>query len=73
MPLVLCSPMYYSMNKHHHTYKNCGVRKGVIGVGSIVGSDDFSMKIRKTADPSALFTVFEEGKGKVCEYIFKLN
>lgn len=60
-------------HKHHHSYKNCGVRKGVIGVGSIVGSDDFSMKIRKTADPSALFTIFEEGKGKVVEYTIILD
>lgn len=60
-------------HKHHHTYKNCGVKKGVIGVGSIVGSDDFSMKIRKTADPSALFTIFEEGKGKVIEYTIVLD
>lgn len=60
-------------HKHHHTYKNCGVRKGVIGVGSIVGSDDFSMKIRKSADASALFTIFEEGKGKVVEYTIILD
>lgn len=60
-------------HKHHHNYTNCGARKGAIGVGSIVGSDDFSMKIRKIADPSALFTIFEEGKGKVIEYTIILD
>lgn len=60
-------------HKHHHHYDNCGVRKGIIGVGSIVGSDDFSVKIRKTADASALFTIFEEGKGKVMEYTIILD
>jgi len=49
------------------------VRKGVISVGSIVGSDDFSIKIRKTADATASFVVFEEDKGKVCEYTIVLN
>ena len=37
-------------HKHHSTFVNCGYRKGAIGVGSIVGSDDFSMKIKKQAD-----------------------
>ena len=58
---------------HHTSFKNTGVRKGVISVGSIVGSDDFSIKIRKTADATASFVVFEEDKGKVCEYTIVLN
>lgn len=58
---------------HHTSFKNIGVRKGVISVGSIVGSDDFSIKIRKTADATASFVIFEEGKGKVCEHTIVLN
>lgn len=60
-------------HKHHAEYKNCGVRKGVIGVGSIVGSDDFSTRIRKSADASASFIVYEHGRGKVCEHTIVLN
>lgn len=60
-------------HKHHSEFKNCGVRKGCIGVGSIVGSDDFSMTIRKSADATASFLIFEEGKGKTDEHTFVLN
>lgn len=60
-------------HKHFNEYKNCGVRRGVIGVASIVGSDDFSMKIRKSSDASSSLLIFEEGKGKVIDYTFILN
>lgn len=60
-------------HKHFNEYSNCGVRKGVIGVSSIVGSDDFSMTLRKTADASASFIIYEEGKGKVKDYTIVLN
>ena len=60
-------------HKHHSEFVNCGVKKGCIGVGSIVGSDDFSMTIRKAADATASFIVFEEGKGKTDEHTFVLN
>lgn len=62
-----------SGHKHHSTWSNCGVKKGVIGIGSIVGTDDFSMKIKRAADASASFTIFEEGKGRVQENIIVLN
>lgn len=58
---------------HHASFKNCGVRRGIIGVGSIMGSDDFSMKIRRSADASASLIIFEKGKGKVDEHTFVLN
>lgn len=60
-------------HKHHGEFKNCGVRKGCIGVGSLIGSDDFSMKIRQCADATATFLIFEEGKGKVDEHTYVLN
>lgn len=60
-------------HSHHSMFINCGVRRGVIGVGSIIGSDDFSMKIKKQADATASFVIFEEGKGKVQEYSIVLN
>ena len=49
------------------------MRRGVIGVGSIIGSDDYSMSIRKTSDATASFVIFESGKGKVDEHTFVLN
>lgn len=60
-------------HKHHSDFKNCGVRKGCIGIGSIVGSDSFSMNIRRSADATASFLIFEEGKGKVEEHTYILN
>lgn len=60
-------------HKHFSEYSNCGVRRGVIGVASIVGSDDFSMKIRKSSDASSSLIVYEEGKGKVKDYTIVLN
>lgn len=60
-------------HKHFSEYSNCGVRRGVIGVASIVGSDDFSMKIRKSADASSSLIIYEEGKGKVKDYTIVLN
>lgn len=60
-------------HKHHGAFVNCGYRKGAIMVGSIVGSDDFSMKIKKQADATASFLIFEEGKGKVLDYTIVLN
>lgn len=60
-------------HKHHSNYVNCGVRKGCIGVGSIVGLDDYSVSIGKSADATASFIVFEEGKGKVDEHTYVLN
>lgn len=62
-----------SGHKHHNEFKNCGVKKGCIGVGSIIGSDEFSMSIRQCADATASFLVFEEGKGKVDEHTYVLN
>ena len=60
-------------HKHHNESVNCGVKKGCIGVGSIMGSDDFSMSILQCADATATFVVFEEGKGKVDEHTYVLN
>lgn len=60
-------------HKHHSEFKNCGVKKGCIGVGSLVGSDDFSMTIRRSADATASFVIFEEGKGKTDEHTIVLN
>ena len=44
-----------------------------INVGSIIGVDGYSLSLRKTSNASAKLLVFEQDKGKTCEYILKLN
>lgn len=60
-------------HKHHTSFDNCGTRKGCIGVGSIIGSDDYSITLRRVSDPTASLIIFEENKGKVDEHTFVLN
>jgi len=60
-------------HRHFSEYKNCGVRRGIIGVGSIIGVDDYSLSLRKTADATASFVIFEKGRGKTDEHTFVLN
>lgn len=63
----------FAGHKHHTTFDNCGVKKGCIGVGSIVGSDNYSFKLRKSADATASLIIFEKNKGKTDEHTFVLN
>lgn len=58
---------------HHEDVNGCGARKACIGVGSVIGSDDFSMLLRRRADASASLVVFETGKGKVIQYTYVLD
>lgn len=60
-------------HKHHANSINAGIRKGCIGVGSIIGIDDYSMTLKRTSDPSATFALFEKGVGKIAEYTMYLN
>lgn len=63
----------YGGHKHHTEFSNCGVRRGAISVGSIMGIEDFSMTIRKASDATASIAIFEKGKGKTDEHIVVLN
>lgn len=63
----------FAGHKHHTTFDNCGVRKGCIGVGSIIGSDNYSFRLRKSADATASLIIFEKNKGKTDEHTFVLN
>ena len=58
---------------HHNKSEEVGVNQEVINIGSIIGMDDYSLSLRKTANPSAKLLVFEQDKGKTCEYTLKLN
>lgn len=60
-------------HKHHANSINAGVGKGCIGVGSVIGIDDFSMKLKRTSNPTATFAIFERGVGKVDEKTIYLD
>lgn len=55
---------------HHNKVEEVGVNQEVINIGSIIGVDDYSLSLRKTSNASAKLLVFEQDKGKICEYIF---
>lgn len=57
-----------SAHEHFNNVQNVAIGKDVIGVRSLVGTDDYSRKIKKTANAGALFVVFKEGYGKYITY-----
>lgn len=58
---------------HHNKTEEIGINSEVINVGSIIGVDNYSLSLRKTANASAKLLIFEQTRGKVCEYTLKLN
>ena len=54
-------------HKHHANSVNAGIGKGCIGVGSVIGVDEHSLKLKRVSDPTATFVIFEENVGKVDE------
>ena len=68
-------PIQYllSGHLHHNKAEEVGVNQEVINVGSIIGVDSYSLSLRKTSNASAKLLVFEQARGKVCEYTLKLN
>ena len=65
---------YFISGHKHHAYKEeVGINREVLGVPSIMGSENFSMSINKTASAGATFVIFEDGKGKTVEYAIKLR
>lgn len=58
---------------HHSKSEEIGVNSEVINIPSIVGVDTYSLSLNKTSNASGKLLVFEEGKGKICEYSLKLN
>lgn len=58
---------------HHNKSEEVGINSEVINIGSIIGADSYSLSLRKTSNASAKLLVFDQLKGKVCEYTMKLN
>lgn len=58
---------------HHSKSKNIGIDVDIINIPSIIGMDDYSLSLGKSANAGAKLFVFEEGNGKSIEYTIKLN
>lgn len=58
---------------HHSRTEEVGINSEVINVPSIIGVDPYSMSLNKSANAAGKLLVFEQTKGKVCEYTLKLN
>ncbi len=58
---------------HHDKRETVGVNREVLNIPSIVGCDDYSMSLGKTSNAGASLFVFEENKGKICEYSLKFS
>lgn len=58
-------------HKHFKEEKDVSFNRETMRVQSILGINDFSMQILKSANPGAKFIVIEEGKGKTIDYSIK--
>ena len=58
---------------HHMAAKNVGVNSDVVNVPSIIGIDDYSVSLLKSANPGAMLFVIEDGYGIVQQNNFRLN
>lgn len=58
----------------HHAYsETVGVNTDVMRTPSLIGVDDYSLKLHKTSNPGATLFKLENGAGKTMEYHIKLN
>lgn len=60
-------------HKHHKETENVGFNIDTVSVPSIIGVDDYSMSLNKTADAGALMLLVEDGKGISIEYNIKFD
>lgn len=58
---------------HHNNIQQCGYRKGIIRVGSIIGVDSFSTSIGKCSDAAANIGIFTKDKGLTDFHTIILN
>lgn len=58
---------------HHGSYETTGLFRGVMRVPSIMGTDSFAMKLRRSSQPAATMVKFEEGRGKTVEWSIPLS
>lgn len=58
---------------HHSKSETVGINSEVINIPSIIGIDDYSMKLNKISNAGATLLVFEKLKGKVVQYDIKFD
>lgn len=58
---------------HHQKEQEVGKNTKVINIGSIIGLDNYSLSLGKSANASATVLIFEENQGKSIEYSINLN
>lgn len=60
-------------HKHHSKSEEIGIDAEAIMIKSLIGVDPYAQSLQKTSNAGANLFVFEQGKGKVLEYTYKLN
>lgn len=58
---------------HHGKLEEIGVNSEIINVPSIIGVDDYSLKLMKTANSAAKILTFDNVDGLIDDYRIKLN
>lgn len=58
---------------HHHKSEEIGVNSEVINVPSIIGVDDYSLKLMKTSNGAAKILTFDNVDGLINDYRIKFN
>lgn len=57
----------------HYTFnENIGIGKDVVRTPSIIGLDDYSLKLSKISNPGATLMTLQQNKGKIIDYHIKL-
>lgn len=59
-------------HRHHVIAEETGIRKGIINAGSIMGTNDYALRMNYAASPSATLLVLEKEKGKTQEHTIVL-
>lgn len=58
---------------HHSRLVETGIDSEYIGVPSVIGSDSYSLDLRRTSRPAASLLIIEDGKGKTVQYTINLK
>lgn len=58
---------------HHFKAEEVGKNSEVIACRSIMGGDPYGASLNRVSNAGASLFVFENGKGKTCEYTIKLD
>lgn len=72
--LYNCNIDYFLVgHKHHAMENNVAINKEIIQAPSIIGIDDFSVSLKKSANAGAKMFILEKDYGRYVDYNIKLN